>query len=139
MAEGRTFPVEVLVPEGEVFTGEVEMLSTRTTAGEIGIKARHVPLMAMLVPATLRLHLGGGEVKRFAQGDGYLQVYANHAQVLVEEAIPPDELDSARLREQIADAGSRIGESGEGSADRARAERDKRRWETFLTIAAESD
>lgn len=135
MAGDGTFPVEVLVPEGEVFKGEVEMLSTRTTVGEIGVMARHVPLMAMLVPTELRLHLEGGEIRRFAQGDGYLQVYANHAQVLVAEAIAPDDLDAARLREQIADAESRVRESEEGTAERNRAERDRQRWETFLTIA----
>ena len=136
MSEAK-FPVEILVPDGNVFEGEVEMLSTRTTVGEIGIKANHIPLMATLVPAELRLHIDG-EIKRFAQGDGYLQVYANHAEVLVEEAVAPQELDTARLREQIAEARSRIAAQEKGTAAYAHAERDKLRWETFLRIAETS-
>ena len=79
------FPVEVLTPEGQVFAGEVEMLSTRTEVGEIGVLANHTPLLAMLQPADLRLHLSETEVKHFAQGEGYLQVHGNHALVLVED------------------------------------------------------
>ena len=84
------FPVEVLTPEGQVFEGEVEMLSTRTEVGEIGVLANHAPLLAMLAPAELRLHLSESDVKRFAQGEGYLQVHSNHALVLVEECVEPD-------------------------------------------------
>ena len=80
------FPVEVLTPEGQVFAGEVQMLSTRTEVGEIGVLANHTPLLAMLAPADLRLHTGGGEVKHFAQGEGYIQVHSNHVLVLVEDA-----------------------------------------------------
>ena len=68
------FPVEVLTPEGEVFNGEVEMVSTRTTLGQIGILARHAPLLATLEPTELRLYKTETEVVRFAQAEGYLQV-----------------------------------------------------------------
>ena len=68
------FPVEVLTPEGEVFNGEVEMVSTRTTLGQIGILARHAPLLASLEPTELRLYRTETEIVRFAQAEGYLQV-----------------------------------------------------------------
>ena len=73
----------VLTPEGEVFTGEVEQLSTRTAVGEIGILANHVPVLARLLPTELRLHMADGEVRRWAQAEGWLQVFANRATVLV--------------------------------------------------------
>ena len=79
------FPVEILSPEGQVFDGEVEMLSTRTTTGSIGILANHTPLLAMLDPTELRLYESENEVIRFAQGEGYLQVGFNRALMLVEE------------------------------------------------------
>ena len=85
------FPVEVLTPEGSVFAGEVEMLSTRTEVGEIGVLANHTPLLAMLAPADLRLHLSETEVKHFAQGEGYLQVHDNPALVLVEDCFEPEQ------------------------------------------------
>ena len=83
------FPVEVLTPEGEVFSEEVEMLSTVTAIGSIGILAHHEPLLAMLEPTELRLYRSDTEIVRFAQAEGYLQFADNHALVLVEEAIAP--------------------------------------------------
>ena len=77
------FRAEVLTPEGEVFNDEVEMLSTRTVVGSIGILAKHAPLMAILDPTELRLYRSESEIVRFAQGEGYLQVAENIALVLV--------------------------------------------------------
>lgn len=135
MADYKKFPVEVLTPEGEVFNGEVEMLSTRTVTGEIGILANHAPLLAMLGPTELRLHLGGDELHRYAQGEGYLEVSNNHAMVLVEDAVEPGKLDLDRLKEKLKDAELRLQSSAEGSAEAQVAERDKRRAEAFIQIA----
>ena len=82
------FPVEVLTPEGEVFNDEVEMVSTRTTVGSIGILAHHAPLLALLDPTELRLYKTESEIVSFAQAEGYLQVANNRALILVEEAQP---------------------------------------------------
>src|SRR5919198_1447886 len=95
------FPVEVLTPEGKVFDGEVEMLSTRTTVGKVGVLANHAPLLATLDPAELRLHRSETETKRFAQAEGYLQVFANEALVLVEECVEPDRIDREAQREKV--------------------------------------
>jgi F-type H+-transporting ATPase subunit epsilon len=135
LAGEAKFEVEVLTPEGEVFNGEVRQVSTRTAGGEIGILANHAPLLAALRPAELRLHLSESETVRYAQAHGWLQVFGNSARLLVEEAIAPDELDPARLKEQLADAEQRLGEADEGSAARGRAEKDRDRAEAFLTIA----
>jgi F-type H+-transporting ATPase subunit epsilon len=139
LAEGSAFPVEVLTPEGEVFNGEVTQVSTRTDVGEVGIKANHAPLLAALRPAELRLHVAGEEVKRYAQAHGWLQVYANRAMLLVEEAIPPDQLDTSALREQAADAEQRLKESEEASSAFRRAEKDLARVQRFLEIAGAGD
>ena len=84
------FPAEVLTPEGAVFSGEIEMLSTFTTVGSIGIFANHEPLLATLEPTELRLYRSETEIVRFKQGKGYLQFAENRALVLVEEATPVD-------------------------------------------------
>src|SRR5919201_4927142 len=99
-----SFKVEVLTPEGQVFEDEVELVSTRTTTGSIGIKARHAPLMAILEPTELRLYKSEGAVVRFAQGEGYLQVFNNEALVLVEEAVPPDETDRSAFPPRLNEA-----------------------------------
>src|ERR687895_822242 len=98
------FPVEVLTPEGEVFNDEVEMVSTRTGMGSIGVLANHAPLMAILDPTELRLYRSDSDVVRFAQGEGYLQVVDNRALVLVEEAIPPDEVDRSNFESRLREA-----------------------------------
>jgi len=135
MAAEHMVDVEVLTPEGEVFTGEVRQVSTRTAVGELGILANHAPLLAALKPAELRLHVSDSETKRYAQAHGWLQVFGNHAKLLVEEALDPAELDAATLKEQLADAEQRLSESEEGSGARTRAEKDRDRAEAFLAIA----
>jgi F-type H+-transporting ATPase subunit epsilon len=131
----HTLSVDVLTPEGAVFDGDVQQLSTRTTVGEIGVLANHVPVLARLRPAELRLHMPDGEVRKWAQAEGWLQVFANHATVLVTEAIPPDQLDEGSLRSRIEDADQRLKESEEGSGAYQQAERDKERAEAFLAVA----
>jgi F-type H+-transporting ATPase subunit epsilon len=129
------FPVEVLSPEGEVWSGEVEMVSTRTSSGSIGLLANHTPVLAILDPTELRLYESESEAIRFAQGEGYLQVGGNRALLLVEEAHTPDELDTADLRDRLQRAEREL-ESAEKDSEQQRvAQRAKRRWETFLRIA----
>ena len=132
------FRVEVLTPEGEVFNDEVEMVSTRTTVGSIGILANHAPILAMLDPTELRLYESENEVIRFAQGEGYLQVGFNRALLLVEEAHRPDELDRAELEDKLKRSEQELEAAEEGSETARVAERDKRRWEAFLAVLEES-
>ena len=129
------FPCEVLTPEGQVFSDEVEMVSTRTSTGSIGILANHAPLMAILEPTELRLYKSETDVIRFAQGEGYLQVVDNSALVLVEEAIAPGDLDTSDLRERARRAEESAREAEDGSEEQRRCLRDQRRWDAFLKIA----
>jgi F-type H+-transporting ATPase subunit epsilon len=131
----NTFPVEVLTPEGEVFAEDVQMISTKTTIGSIGILANHAPLLAMLDPTELRLYRSDSDVVSFAQSEGYIQVAENRALLLVEEAHEPGSLDAAELRDRLQQAEHELDASGEDSERRRVAERDKRRWEAFLRIA----
>jgi len=129
------FSVEVLTPEGEVFNDEVEMVSTRTEVGSIGVLAHHQPLLGLLEPTELRLYRSETEIERFAQGEGYIQVSEHGVLVLVEEALPPDELDAGDLRERASRAEASAREAEEGSEEQRRCQRDQRRWEAFLSIA----
>jgi F-type H+-transporting ATPase subunit epsilon len=131
-----SFPVEVLTPEGQVFADEVEMVSTRTTTGSIGILARHAPLMAILEPTELRLYKSESDVVRFAQGEGYLQVVENSALVLVEEAIPPEQIDRGAFESRLKEARDAVERAEEDSEERARAEREVRRYEAFLDVVS---
>ena len=135
MAAEHMVDVEVLTPEGEVWEGEARQVSTRTEVGEVGILANHAPLLAALRPTELRLRVSDSEVKRYAQAHGWLQVFGNRARLLVEEAIPPEDLDPGVLKEQLSDAEQRLSESEAGSADFSRAKKDRERAEVFLALA----
>jgi F-type H+-transporting ATPase subunit epsilon len=128
------FPVEVLTPEGKVFDEEVEMVSTTTALGSIGVLANHEPVLAVLDPAELRLYKSESDVVSFAQAEGYLQVSGNRALLLVEEAHPPGELNAGDLRDRLKQAESELEAAGEDTERRRVAERDKRRYEQFLKI-----
>ena len=130
-----TFTAEVLTPEGEVFNDEVEMLSTFTTVGSIGVLANHQPLLTMLDPTELRLHRAGGEVLRYAQGEGFLQTSGTHALMVVDEALPIDQLDQATVSDRLREAEERLERAEEGSEERRQAERDKRRYEAFSKLS----
>jgi F-type H+-transporting ATPase subunit epsilon len=129
------FKVEVLTPEGEVFNDEVEMISTKTTIGSIGLLANHQPLLAMLDPTELRLYKSESDVVRFAQGEGFLQTAGEHALVLVDEVFPVDELDTGELRSRLDRAEQGLSNAEEGTEEARAAARDKRRYEAFLKIA----
>jgi F-type H+-transporting ATPase subunit epsilon len=129
------FRVEVLTPEGEVFNDEVEMVSTKTAVGSIGILAHHEPVLAMLDPIELRLYKTESEIVRFAQAEGYMQVANNRAMLLVEEAYAPGDLDVSSLRERLQRAEREIESAGDDTEKRRVAERDQKRLEIFISIA----
>ncbi len=129
-----SFPVEVLTPEGQVFADEVEMVSTRTAVGSIGVLANHAPLMGILEPTELRLYKSESDVIRFAQGEGYLQVVDNQALVLVEEAIAPEDIDRGAFESRLKEARDVLERSEEESEERLRAEREVKRYEAFLKV-----
>jgi F-type H+-transporting ATPase subunit epsilon len=142
MAEdSHKFKAEVLTPEGSIYTGELFQVSARTMIGEVGVRARHAPMLARLVPHELRLFeeesdvgsTDGGE--RYAAAEGWLEVFANKVTVLVGEAIDPESLDASDLKSRLDDAEQRLGEAEEDSAAYRSAELDKARAEAFLAIA----
>ena len=130
------FQCEVLTPDGEAFNGEVEMVSTRTTIGSIGVLANHQPLLAMLEPTELRLHRSEGSIERFAQGEGYLQVtHDSKVMVLVDDLRPVDALDVSDIRARLDRADEECRSAEDGSEAQRLAQREKKRYEAFLKLA----
>jgi F-type H+-transporting ATPase subunit epsilon len=139
--ESSRFVAEVRTPHGPVYDGEAFQISARTMIGEVGVRARHAPMLARLVPHELRIFesesdFGSSDgAKRFAAAEGWLEVFANKVTVLVTEAADPASLDVATLRAQVEDAEARLEEAEEDSAAHRTAEQDKARAEAFLEIA----
>ena len=129
------FKLEILTPEGEVFNDEVEMVSTKTAVGSIGLLAYHQPMLAMLDPTELRLYKSESDVIRYAQGEGFLQISGEHALVLVDEVFEVDKLDTSELQDRLKRAEEECSKAEEGTEELRAAERDKRRYEAFLKIA----
>jgi F-type H+-transporting ATPase subunit epsilon len=113
----------------------VEMLSTRTSVGSIGVLANHEPVLAMLEPTELRLYRSDSDIVRFAQAEGYLQFADNRALVLVEEAIEPQALDRQTFQTRLDEARKAADAAEQDTEQQARALRDIRRYEAFLAVA----
>jgi F-type H+-transporting ATPase subunit epsilon len=128
------FRCEVLTPDGEAFNDEIEMLSTFTTVGSIGVLANHQPMLTMLDPTELRLYRSDSDVLRYAQGEGFLQMSGTHALVLVDEIFPIDELDSGTINDRLREAEERVERAEEGTEERRQAERERKRYVAFSRL-----
>jgi F-type H+-transporting ATPase subunit epsilon len=135
------FDVALVTPEGDAFRGEAEMLIVPGAAGEIGVLARHAPLVATLKAGSTRVHLGGGaEVLEFATGPGFFQVQLDRAIALVDHAVDVKQVDDARAREQLESARAELErvDAGESTSDRWQLEQRIKHAENQLTVAGRS-
>ena len=132
------FDVAVVTPEGDSFRGEAEMLIVPGAAGEIGVLARHAPLVATLKAGSTRVHLGGGlEVLELATGPGFFKVELDRAIALVDDAVDVKQVDEERAREQLEAAKAELAkvEAGESTADRWQLEQRILHAENQLAVA----
>jgi F-type H+-transporting ATPase subunit epsilon len=139
VAEGRKFALSLVTPDGAAFEGEVEMLIVPGDAGEIGVLARHAPLVAMLKAGSTRIYRdrAGGDILEFATGSGFFKVEQDRALALVDDAVEAREIDEARAREQLEQARAELErlERGESDADRWQLEQRVRHAENQLEVA----
>ena len=116
------------------------MLIVPGAAGEIGVLARHAPLVAMLQAGSTRVHLGDGHVREFATGPGFFQVLENRAIALVDDAVAAGEIDEERARRQLEEAQAELErvDAGDSTADRWQLEQRIRHAENQLTVSGAS-
>ena len=132
-----SFDVSLVTPDGPVFDGEVEMLIVPGADGEIGVLARHAPLIAMLNAGSTRVHVKrDSEVREFATGPGFFKVEQDRALALVDDAVDAKEIDDARAREQLETAKAELErvESGEAEGDRWHLEQRIKHAENQLNV-----
>jgi len=137
VADHPLFSVSVVTPEGAAFEGDAEMLIVPGAAGEIGVLARHAPLVAMLKAGSTRVHLGDGNVQEFATGPGFFQVLEDRAIALVDDAVQADAIDDARAQKQLDDAKAELErlDAGESTADRWQLEQRLKHAENQLAAS----
>jgi F-type H+-transporting ATPase subunit epsilon len=137
-----TFEVSLVTPDGSAFDGEAEMLIVPGADGEIGVLARHAPLVALLKAGSTRVHVRRNqEVREFATGPGFFKVEQDRALALVDHAVDVDEIDAARAQEQLETAQAELAqiEAGESDADRWQVEQRMRDAENQLAVATGGD
>jgi len=137
MADRRQFSVSLVTPDGAAYEGDAEMLIVPGAAGEIGVLARHAPLIATLKAGSTRVHVSSSEVLEYATGPGFFQVLQDRAIALVDGAVKADEIDDVRARAQLEAAQAELEaiDRGESIADRWQVEQRLRFAENQLTVA----
>ncbi|MFL5970472.1 MAG: ATP synthase F1 subunit epsilon [Gaiellaceae bacterium] len=140
MADGaKKFDVSLVTPDGPAYEGEAEMIVVPGAAGDIGVLARHAPLIATLRAGSTRVYLDrdSDDVREFATGPGFFQVQQDRAIALVDDAVLANEIDDVRAREQLETAQRELElvERGESNADRWQLEQRIKHAENQLTVA----
>ena len=133
----RRFEVSLVTPEGAAYEGECEMLIVPGAAGEIGILARHAPLVAMLKAGSTRVHVQQNEVLEFATGPGFFKVEQDRALALVDDAVDVRNVDRAEAERRLEEARAELErvEANESDADRWQLEQRIRHAENMLDVA----
>ncbi|HEY5100673.1 MAG TPA: ATP synthase F1 subunit epsilon [Gaiellaceae bacterium] len=136
------FSVSLVTPEGPAFEGEAEMIIVPGAAGEIGVLARHAPLVAMLNAGSTRVYvdMDSEQIQTFATGPGFFQVLEDRAIALVDDAVIATEIDVERARHQLEEAQAELAkiEAGESTADRWQLEQRIRHAENQLNVSGAS-
>ena len=140
VTEHPTFDVALVTPDGAAFEGDAHMLIVPGAAGEIGVLARHAPLVATLKAGSTRIHVGPNEVLEFATGPGFFKVELDTALALVDDAVNVKEIDDARAREQLEAAQAELArvDAGDSSADRWQLEQRIKHAENQLAVSGRS-
>jgi F-type H+-transporting ATPase subunit epsilon len=135
----KMFDVSLVTPDGPAFEGEAEMIVVPGAAGEIGVLARHAPLIATLKAGSTRVYLDrdANDVREYATGPGFFQVQLDRAIALVDDAILANEIDDARAREQLESAQRELEavERGDSTADRWQLEQRIKHAENQLAVS----
>jgi F-type H+-transporting ATPase subunit epsilon len=137
--ETHKFDLSLVTPDGAAFEGEVEMIVVPGAAGEIGVLARHAPLIATLKAGSTRVYLSRDtdEVREYATGAGFFKVEQDRVIALVDDAVPASEIDHAHAREQLETAQRELElvERGESNADRWQLEQRIKHAENQLSVS----
>ncbi len=116
----NTIHVDIVSPEGQLYSGEASMVFAPAAEGEIGIAPRHAPLLTTLLPGTVRVQVQGEEEHTFWIGGGALEIQPHVVSILADTAARARDLDEARAEEAKSRAEAALRESKD-KVDLARA------------------
>ena len=104
-----TLKLEIVTPEGTVYSENVEMVTLPGVAGQMGVYPHHVPLITHMVPGEMIVRKDGGDVF-MATGEGLIEVTAKRVAILTDLALPSDRIDEAKAEEARRRAEARLHE-----------------------------
>ena len=131
--EGRQLFCRIITPEETIFDDEVDLVITKIADGEIGVLVDHSPLVSTVEIGDVRIHQDD-ERHVFATSDGFFKVSENLVQILVEEAIPANEIDIDEAENRVEDASREVSDEGDAE-NRREAERRQRIGENLVRVA----
>ncbi len=139
MSARKTFDLSLVTPEGAAYEGEAEMVIVPGAAGEIGVLARHAPLIATLKAGSVRVYksVEPEDMDEYAVGPGFFKVEQDRAIALVDDAVSAKEIDVERAQKQLETARAELEsiDRGDSSADRWQIEQRIRHAENQLTVS----
>jgi F-type H+-transporting ATPase subunit epsilon len=126
--EGRQLFCRVITPEEIIYDGEADLVVARIADGDLGVMVDHAPLVSSVEIGEVRIK-EGEEQHVYATSDGFFKVSENLVQVLVEEAVSPDEIDVDAAGNRVEEAERDLSEVSEDAEDhdRVREEMERRR------------
>jgi F-type H+-transporting ATPase subunit epsilon len=135
---GRQLFCRVITPEEVIYDGEADLVIARIADGDLGVLVDHAPLVSTVEAGEVRIR-EGDEQQVYATSDGFFKVSENLVQVLVEEAVSPDEIDVDAAENRVEEAERELSEASEEAEDRDRViaeiERRQRTAENFVRVA----
>lgn len=118
----KSFHVNVVSADRELFNGEVTAIAATTVTGELGILAGHTSLLALLKPGQVRLTLENGEEEVMYASGGFIEVQPGYVMILADEAERGDALNEEKIREAKARAEAAMREGAKNRMDFAKAQ-----------------
>ena len=139
--EGRQLFCRVITPEKVIYDGEADMVVVRIADGDIGVLVDHAPVVSTVEPREVRIYEDDDRYV-FATSDGFFKVSENLVQILVEEAVPPDEIDVEEAENRVEEAEQELSEvsaDDEEEEESLREEIERRRSiaENLVRVARE--
>lgn len=105
----NTLKLEIVTPEGTVYSEDVDMVTLPGIEGQMGIYPQHVPLMTQMVPGEIIVGKGGHDYF-LAVGEGLIEINSDHVSILTDLAIASDKIDEAKVEEARRRAEARLSE-----------------------------
>ena len=131
--EGRQLFCRIITPEQPVFDDEVDLVIARIADGELGVLVDHAPTVSTVEIGDVRIQQGE-EWSVYATSDGFFKVSENLVQILVEEAVPAEEIDAAEAESRVEEAERQLSEASEDD-DRDEILRRQRVGENLVRVA----